>query len=88
MPLRIVLLITLVYLAYRILTAGKKTVPRQESRKPPHTPESVVDQLVEDPMCHTFVPQHQAISAQIHQKTYYFCSKECLAKYRAQQGEN
>ena len=39
------------------------------------------EDLVEDPVCHTYVPLSQAIKKEISGKNYYFCSKQCSEKY-------
>lgn len=38
---------------------------------------SAHDVLVEDPVCHTLVPKHQAIRLRKDETTYYFCSDKC-----------
>jgi YHS domain-containing protein len=56
--------------------SGNKAAPGQESSK--ETP--VKDVLVEDPVCKTLVPKHQAIRLRLEGeegKTYYFCSEKC-----------
>ena len=39
------------------------------------------DVLVEDPVCHTLVPKHQAIRLRKDGENYYFCSDECCDKF-------
>jgi len=39
------------------------------------------DVLVEDPVCHTLVPKHQAIRLRKDGTIYYFCSDECCDKF-------
>jgi YHS domain-containing protein len=43
----------------------------------------VQDVLVEDPVCHTLVPRHQAIRLRKNGKTYYFCSEKCCDAFSA-----
>ncbi|MCK9296641.1 MAG: YHS domain-containing protein [Desulfobulbaceae bacterium] len=85
-PLRIIILAALCYILYRLLFAGKKR------EKPPSRPVSpgspaVQDVLVEDPVCHTYVPQKQAIQAAKDGKIYYFCSEKCCQTFLAGKGE-
>ncbi|NOX24772.1 MAG: YHS domain-containing protein [Deltaproteobacteria bacterium] len=40
------------------------------------------DLLVEDPVCHTYVPQKDSECLKSHGKTYYFCSQECRQKFK------
>jgi YHS domain-containing protein len=42
------------------------------------------DQMVEDPVCHTFVPRRIAVIEQMGGQTYCFCSKECAVTFRSQ----
>ena len=39
--------------------------------------------LVEDPVCHTYVPLSQAVKKEISGNDYYFCSKQCSEKYES-----
>jgi len=39
------------------------------------------DTLVEDPVCHTLVPKHQAIRFRKGGETYYFCSDTCCDNF-------
>lgn len=85
-PLRIIILAILCYILYRLLFAGKKKV------KPPPGPESdkqssTRDVLVQDPVCHTYVPQKQAIRAVKEGKVHYFCSEECCQIFLADKGD-
>jgi uncharacterized protein len=42
-------------------------------------------EMVKDPSCETFIPKESAIRARIDGKDYYFCSKECLRKFKDSQ---
>jgi YHS domain-containing protein len=85
-PFRIIILALLCYILYRLLFSGKKKgkAPPQsvsDSAAPTH------DVLVEDPVCHTYVPQKQAIRAVKEGKAYYFCSEKCCQTFLADKGE-
>jgi YHS domain-containing protein len=41
------------------------------------------EDLIEDPLCHTYVPLSQAHKALIDGQAVYFCSQKCFEKYRA-----
>ena len=43
------------------------------------------DQMVEDPVCHVFVPRGSAIVKTMGGKTYCFCSSNCAATFLKQQ---
>jgi len=39
------------------------------------------EDLVEDPVCHIYVPLSQAYKKQISGRDYYFCSKKCSDEF-------
>ena len=39
-------------------------------------------EMVKDPHCKTYIPKDSAIRAHIDGRDYYFCSKECIRKFR------
>jgi uncharacterized protein len=41
-------------------------------------------EMVKDPSCETYIPKESAIRACIDGKDYYFCSKECLRKFKGE----
>ncbi len=81
-PIRILILAVLFYILYRLLFGNRKK-KQATSQVPPEIPAQ--DTLAEDPICHTYVPQSQALSVEMDEKTYYFCSKECRNKFIEQQ---
>lgn len=81
-PLRIVILAILFYLLYRLLTGGKKKSPSNYRGSLP-----AQDVLVEDPVCHTYIPKKQAVSVKKDGAEHFFCSNECLDKFIANKGE-
>lgn len=42
------------------------------------------DQMIEDPVCHTFVPKRIAVIEEMGGRTYCFCSKKCAVTFRSQ----
>jgi YHS domain-containing protein len=81
--IRIIVLIVLLYLAYRLvksiirfIQANKKDVPEIDGRG---------EDLVEDPFCHTYIPISQALKVTRKEEVLYFCSKECSKKYFARE---
>ena len=85
-PLRIVILLVLLYILYRLLTSGSKkpkpVSPAGSGRLASH------DVLVEDPVCHLYIPKGQALVLSHGGQARYFCSEQCREAFRAQQGEN
>lgn len=43
------------------------------------------DQMVEDPVCHTFVPRRNAVIETVSGQTHCFCSKQCAAAFQNRQ---
>ncbi len=43
------------------------------------------DQMVQDPVCHAFVPRRIAFSENIGGQMYCFCSRQCAAAFQKQQ---
>ncbi|WP_136810646.1 YHS domain-containing protein [Desulfosediminicola flagellatus] len=88
-PLRIVVIAVLLYLAYRMITGGRKDKkPEENTNSDSRSELPVEDILMEDPICNSLVPKQQAIHLQHDGSTVYFCSEECCNKFIAQQGEN
>ena len=82
--IRLVVLGILFYVAWLLLRgifdlAKKKSVTDKESAA--GSSSKVEDVLVEDPVCHTLVPKHQAIRLRKDGTTYYFCSDACCDKF-------
>lgn len=86
-PLRIIIIVILLYIAYRLITAGrrKSRSVRDAGKKSRQMP--VSDTLEEDPVCKKLVPSRQAVTMRLHGNTYYFCSEECCDIFRKSQGE-
>ncbi|PID77311.1 MAG: hypothetical protein CSB24_02130 [Deltaproteobacteria bacterium] len=86
-PIRILIIAALLYAVYRLtFGSGKKN---KDSRKggggvSPRLAEGVEDVLVEDPVCHSLVPKHQAVQLEHEQRIVYFCSDECCRKFIAE----
>lgn len=74
------ILFTILYFLLRQMFRGFKN-QRLNSRLPPDTPD--LDQMIEDPVCHTFVPRQIAIVEHVGGRDYSFCSKECAATFRS-----
>lgn len=79
---RLILLILLAYLLYRLIFARPKEAgPGQNSNR-------AHDVLVEDPVCHTYVPEGQAITIRHQGSTVHFCSTKCRDAFLRAQKNN
>lgn len=80
-PLRLVIIGVLVYLFYRLLAGGRKiSAPKPSGTRNGQAP-IASDVLVEDPVCHTYIPRKQAIELGSGKETIFFCSQKCKKKF-------
>jgi YHS domain-containing protein len=81
--IRLIVTIAVIYLLYKLvrgimlLSSGDRTNPgdREITSR---------EDLVEDPWCHTYIPQSDAVQATIEGRTVYFCSRDCYKKFKEQ----
>jgi YHS domain-containing protein len=79
MILRLLIGIAVIFLLFKLLK-GWKTLSGGANPKRP----ALGEDLVEDPVCHTYVPISHALKREFAGKTYYFCSQKCLDAHKAQ----
>ena len=88
-PLRIIIIAILLYLAFRLIMAGRTKPPVDRGRaKKPAREMPASDILEEDPVCKKLVPRQQAVQYEHQGIKYYFCSEECCNTFRTRQGES
>lgn len=87
-PMRLLILAVLLYIAWRMIRSlvRERIDSEAEKRKTQGKDTRVEDVLVEDPVCHTLVPKHQAIRLRQNGKTYYFCSEQCCDTFTGEPG--
>jgi uncharacterized protein len=84
MWIRLFVFIILIYLLYKILkTVGQLKHDQTENHRRESSSNAGED-LVEDPVCHTYVPVSQAYKKEMAGKNYYFCSEQCRAKFSSE----
>ena len=83
--LRLVIIGVLVYIFYRLLVGGRK-LPKQPKTEEVDNNLPAQDVLVEDPVCHNYIPQSQALKLNHENQVYYFCSKECCKTFLSTKG--
>ena len=76
----IFILILLIVLYYLIRKALKDFRGRGASDQLPIDG----DQMVQDPVCHVFIPRGSAVKQVIGGQTYCFCSKGCATAFQKQ----
>ncbi len=79
--IRLLILAVLFAIAWRLLRGLIKD-SSLTSRSGRQETGTVQDVLVEDPVCHTMVPKHQALRIRQKGTTYYFCSEECRQAFK------
>jgi YHS domain-containing protein len=71
------LLLVLYFLVRKALREFNKTsLPNQGN--------AGADHMIQDPVCRTYVPRANAVSASIGGQTYYFCSMNCAQSFHKQ----
>ena len=83
---RFFVFIILIYLLYKVIKTVGKLKPAENENYQFKASSVGGEDLVEDPVCHTYVPLSQAFKKEISGNEYYFCSKQCSEKYAS--GEN
>ncbi len=71
-------LLIVVYFLVRNLVRELTGRARRDEALPDKT------QMVQDPVCRTYVPRGTAVAAMIGGQTYYFCSRDCARTFRNQ----
>ena len=81
--LKIIIYIVLVYFVYRIFKNlfGKSKVIEKGERG------GVIDEMVQDPICKTYIPRRDAQKRVIAGNEYFFCSNECASKFELENKE-
>jgi len=78
------IIVYLIYYLFKRFVSGifRPRPPKRQKHLPP-----ITDELVKDPVCGTYVPKKEAIVYGRRGKLYYFCSKECLEKFKQQKAK-
>jgi YHS domain-containing protein len=79
MWIRLVVAAIVLYLLYRVV----RTLFRPSGRASvPGRPNPGGEDLVEDPVCGSYVPEGSALKTSVNGRNVYFCSRDCLEKYK------
>lgn len=76
-PLRLLIIGGLLYIIYRLLTGPGRKKVQPEKQDAAASGGHVQDRLVEDPVCHTYIPKGQSVQLHHGKQMYYFCSNKC-----------
>jgi len=69
-----------VYLLYKLLRSGSRSERCKATYEGYKKPCGGED-LVEDQVCHTYIPLSNAVKMNLDGKTVYFCSQKCRDAY-------
>lgn len=78
--IRLVIFGILAYLLYRIV----KGIIFPKAKVSRGSAQGVVDEMVQDPLCKTYVPRRDSVRRVIQGQEVLFCSKDCADKYESQ----
>ncbi len=78
---KILILLILIYLGYKVVTSLRRMKLRNTGAEREHAAVTKSEDLVQDPICATYVPKSQAYVKEIDGREQYFCSRECCEKY-------
>jgi len=82
----IILLLVVLYFLLRQMFRGFRSANRDIRGKSTDgtNRQEELDEMIEDPVCHTFVPKRIAVIEEMGGREYCFCSKECAVTFRSQ----
>ena len=76
---RLISIVVLAYILYRLIKStfslGEKSLKGKN--------QGVIDEMVQDPLCKTYIPFRESTRRVIDGKELFFCSKECADKFEA-----
>jgi YHS domain-containing protein len=76
--IKLIILLAIGYLLYQVVKPAPKKRPlSRESTAAAAKELQVHDEMVQDPVCRTFVPMREAVLLHRGEMDYYFCSTEC-----------
>jgi uncharacterized protein len=78
--MRLIILALLGYLLYRLV----RGVFKSGQRITRNDKGGVIDEMVQDPVCKTYIPLRDAQRRIVGGREYFFCSKECADKFESE----
>ena len=82
--IRIIFLAVLAYILYRLVKGVFSPRTKIDRRKAG----GVIDEMVQDPFCGTYIPKRESLGRVIEGQEYLFCSEECADKFAMQMKES
>ena len=78
--LRIVIYVILAYILYRVVKGVVSPGRKIDDR----TSDGVIDEMIQDPNCKTYIPRRDAIKKTIAGQEYFFCSEKCASQFESE----
>ncbi len=78
--IRIIFLAVLGYILYRLVKGVFSARTKIDRRKAG----GVIDEMVQDPFCKTYIPRRESVKRVIEGEEYLFCSDECADKFESE----
>ncbi len=87
--IRIIFFIILVYIFLKVLRKlflkpGQSKTRINSSTLFGYNNTKPIDEMVQDPICKVYVPKKDSLTAVRSGATYYFCSRQCLEKFKSE----
>ncbi len=77
---RIIIWALIIYLAYKMI----KLLQSNRNNEPSSKKSPAGEETVKDPVCGLYIAKSDAIVGNLEGEKYYFCSMNCLNKFREQ----
>ncbi|HPJ97102.1 MAG TPA: hypothetical protein PK022_07310 [Syntrophales bacterium] len=83
--IKLIIIAGLLYLAYRVFRFLRMPAQKGEPKVLRRKEVKGID-LVEDPVCHTYIPLSSVYKKVVREdgETVYFCSHKCFEEYKSQ----
>jgi len=78
--LKLLLLAWIIYMLYKWLRRSASPAPKPRTFDPPSG--QAVEEMVQDPVCGTWVPVSQALPLEHKKEIKHFCSPACRDKFK------
>jgi YHS domain-containing protein len=79
--IRLLVWLLFIYIGYRVIIALTTTKKKESEQQSPQS-EGVA--TYRDPVCGMYVPEEDAVVGKLYGHRHYFCSMDCLEKFREQ----
>ena len=85
--MRLLIFLGLLILLY-YLVRGWISPSKSRQMDPSRGTRELESEMVKDPHCQTYIPKNSAIRARIDGRDYYFCSRQCVKRFKGKMEEN